>query len=129
MKHWADEYVGIPYRFHGIEKDGLDCLGLVRMVYRDKLGVAINTETVSRETNLQFVSDIFQRYAKAWNKVGSPREFDVVLLNVTGIPCHCGIMIDAGRFLHVMSGGYSCVEASTSMKWARRIEGFYRLEY
>ena len=36
---WTDDYIGIPFLPDGRDRDGLDCYGLVCLVYRDRLGV------------------------------------------------------------------------------------------
>lgn len=38
---WINEYVGVPYKPGGATREGYDCWGLVRAVYREQLGIEL----------------------------------------------------------------------------------------
>ncbi len=38
---WLNDYIGIPYELGGRSWDGLDCYGLVKLVYREEFGIAL----------------------------------------------------------------------------------------
>ena len=38
---WARRYVGTPHRWHGRDRDGLDCYGLVMLVYEEQYGIRL----------------------------------------------------------------------------------------
>lgn len=38
---WINDYIGVPYRPNGRERDGWDCWGLVLAVYRERLGLEL----------------------------------------------------------------------------------------
>jgi cell wall-associated NlpC family hydrolase len=61
-----------------------------------------------------------------WREV-TPEQFgDVILLRVRGQPCHVGVVVARGKFLHSLEGTQSCVERYENLKWHRRTLGFYR---
>ena len=38
---WINDYIGLPYKWGGREWDGLDCYGLVKLVYREEYGIIL----------------------------------------------------------------------------------------
>ena len=38
---WANKYVGLPWAWKGRTSEGVDCYGLLRLVYRDERGIAL----------------------------------------------------------------------------------------
>lgn len=128
---WCNKYINIPFKFDGRSIDGLDCWGLVKAVYNDKLGIDLPNFNgalcdSSRET-LRKVAEIAAQERKRWIKVDDAKEFDVVLMSPTGgNPYHVGIMADRRNMLHIMEGCNSTIERVDGMRWRNRIEGFYR---
>ncbi|MBE3605150.1 C40 family peptidase [bacterium] len=61
-----------------------------------------------------------------WREAAPEQLGDVILLRVRGQPCHVGVVVARGKFLHAFEGTRSCVERYDGLKWRRRIMGFYR---
>lgn len=127
---WSDEYTGIPFRADGRTREGLDCWGLVVMVYRERLGVSLpefpGAYPDESPESLRNAAGVAREERKRWTRVESPRVYDVALLRLQGLPCHVGVVASKGRMLHVMAGIESCVEEYTGPQWRNRIEGFFR---
>ena len=122
------KYIGIPFKDHACGFDGCDCYGLVRLIYREELGL-----------ELPYLGD---RYSHAFKRLEigpmpgkavsegwavdvtslPVREFDVLVFARGGIEYHLGIAIDDYRFLHVIDGTDACVEHFASMRWVRRFK-------
>lgn len=130
---WAAGYVGLPYRVGGRERDGLDCWGLVRLVWREEFGLAVpehaGVEWGCEAATASVSAYIAQEAAGAgyWPvAAGQEREGDAILLRVRGLPLHVGVVLTPGIMLHVAEGADAVVEGYHSMAWSRRVLGFYR---
>lgn len=125
------EYIGIPFAEKGRSQKGADCWGLVKLVYSRQMGIndlpdfAEQYQHTRDKVNIPLLVDEEKQH---WQPVASPQEGDVVVFNLAGIPIHVGVMIDPGRFLHVVRGTNACIEKISSPVWANRIAGFYRYE-
>lgn len=127
---WANGYVGIPYRHNADDRGGADCWGLVRLVYREEMGIELESHggvyPDDSEKSRQAAAQAALRERERWIKVTHPKPYDVLLLRVMGVPVHVGIVVDARSFLHVMKGTQSIIEPIYSAHWRKRIDGFFR---
>ena len=127
---WTDDFIEIPFKPDGRDRNGCDCWGLVCLVYREKLGIELpeykgvfEAQTIAQLKN---VSRVMEREKESWVRVEKPHEFDVVMIRSGAYAWHVGIVIDRRRMLHVMSGINSTVEEYAGMDWKNRIEEFRR---
>jgi cell wall-associated NlpC family hydrolase len=129
--YWTDNYIDLPFKMDGRDHDGVDCWGLVRLVYLHK-GVNLPTYSgVFTSTSISALKNVSRAMAlesARWRKVETPQDGDVVLLNGSGRPFHCGIVCGRTDMLHIEEGINSCVESFTGLKWKNRINGFYRYD-
>lgn len=127
---WTDDYIGIPFLPDGRDRDGLDCYGLVCLVYRDRLGVDLPgiRGIYSRNTAgcLKRVARAMAEEKLKWRKVEVPAPYDVVMLRTGEYAWHVGLVIDKRRMLHVLEGTDTMIDEYAGLEWRHRIEGFYR---
>ena len=117
IRECLDRYLGIPYVHLGRTMQGLDCYGLIILVYRD-LGV----ELVDSENY-----DKSKSYQEEWKRVDSPQLFDVVLFRIVkGVANHAGIYLDEYRFLHCMEAGVVVGKFGDDV-WSN-IAGYFRIK-
>jgi cell wall-associated NlpC family hydrolase len=126
-----DEYVGIPFKNDGRDKDGLDCWGLVRVVYKDKLNIDLPSyEGVFVDTSKDTFNKIGELMAtnqNSWEKVENPKPLDVLLIRVNGgVPSHVAVYVGDDWMLHTMEGMDVTMEKTSSIRWNKRIVGAYR---
>lgn len=122
---WANKYIGIPYKDGGRDIDGLDCWGLVRLVYKNEYGIdlpSFNNEYVI--TDRERVNELFNQYREGWLVEDKPKEGDVVLLRLLGEESHVGVLINDKQFLHVNYKTPAAIENLESVRWRNRIVGF-----
>ena len=128
---WVADYVGVPYRMLGRSRDGADCWGLVRLVYADRLGIALPAYDGRGFRGRASVPDVARLVADArgaWREVPEVAAAppDLVLLRVHGQPVHVGLLVAPGIMLHSLAGHDSAVERLDSLAWARRVIGYGR---
>jgi cell wall-associated NlpC family hydrolase len=127
---WTDDYIDIPFRFNGRTREGCDCWGLVKLIYKEKLGVDLPDYTGTYwnglVSSLKEVARLMKKEKDKWQEISEPELYDVVLLRVGGIVGHIGIILDKSRMIHITEGINSCVENYKSKLWKTRIAGFYR---
>lgn len=127
---WTNDYIRIPFVEHGRDRDGVDCWGLVRLVYFDRLGIDLPTLTGYANTKDKLtIPGIIGQESSLWQPVslGAEKELDVAVFRICGVPMHVGIVVKPGIMLHSECGsGTYVANYLTEMQWVRRLEGFYR---
>lgn len=128
-----DRYVGLAYQDKGRDFDGVDCWGLVYLLYKTLLGVYLPSydneyRSIDDRERADLEKVITDNYC-GWDKVAKPQKYDAVLLTVGGVNCHIGVTIDHGQMLHIQRGQTSVIENYQSAKWAQRVYGFYRYRH
>lgn len=127
---WTDAYVGIPWRWGGRTRLGIDCYGLVRLVHAELLGVELPAEQ-----HLD-AGEADGRIAAAaagprWRRVADPQPLDVAIVRAPGRwdgraalgAHHLAIRVDAERVLHALDPAGAVVQRTPPR---RRIEGWHR---
>ncbi|RJP21682.1 MAG: hypothetical protein C4529_07075 [Deltaproteobacteria bacterium] len=129
---WVAAYVGIPFREKGRSTGGVDCWGLVRLVYAERFGVLLPdlSDRYGASEDPRSTSPALESEAApggSWRlRGGSPTEVgSVAVFRVRGLPSHVGLAVAEGRFLHSIRGVDSVVEAWDSPLWRDRLVGWY----
>ncbi len=124
-----DNYIGIPYRNLGRTRKAWDCWGMVRVFYKDELGIRLPTlgGYADSEDGEDVENTVRKEASTNWIKVDTPKPYDVVVFNMAGNASHVGVMLGGGKFLHALKGRLTCVERINGLMWANRIHGFYRM--
>ncbi len=124
---WINSYVGLPFLDGGRTREGVDCWGLVRLIYDQERCLYLRDYSHDYDSVLsEKVEELVRQEKGRWMNVQNPQEFDVVAFNVFGRPTHVGIVVGTGQFLHSPEGDFTRVERFTDRVWKRRVEGFYR---
>lgn len=122
---WAADYVGIPYKNRGASVDGVDCYGLVRLIFQREYGVALpDLRYASADSFLEAEGAVMQARPD-WHKVQYPVPGSILLLRFWGEPVHVAVVLDHEFMLHCLRGHHSAIERFNGPKWQHRIEGAY----
>lgn len=114
----------------GRDRRGLDCWGLLRLVYAERLGIVLPAyEGAPDDAECAETGALIVREAKTWwGRVRDPAPFDAVLFRVGVWPAHVGVVVGPGRMLHIARDDAAKIESWDGPLWCRRLVGFYRHE-
>jgi len=127
------QYIGIPYKDHGRSRNGLDCWGLLWLIYQEIFDIDLPKLTgmyLSAEEH-DDISQIIQKEIdarKPWIEVEAPDFGDAIVFAFIGNPWHIGMITSPGMMIHVMKGIDVCLERFKSPMWKNRLVGIYRHE-
>ncbi len=125
-----EPYKHIPFQERGRSHDGIDCWGLVYLIYHEQLGHSIPAyaEYFSTHDQEEISTMIRKERELSWRAIprSEVKEGDVVVLRILGEPWHCGVMVSQTMFVHIERHALVVRESIESMRWGKRLEGFYR---
>lgn len=128
---WVQDYVGMPYAEDDLAP-GAHCLGLIRRVYAERLGITLPADDGIGPKDLAQVAKNMQRHSERWVPVANGRHpFDVVLMAArdgSRAPVHVGVMISTSHLLHVEEDMPAAVVAVKHPMIAGRILRTFRHE-
>lgn len=131
---WAAPYSGLPFVSGGRTRAGVDCWGLVRLVYAEVFGIELPSyrgsySDANRGPEVARLIEA-ERAAGAWAPVPvrDTRLGDAVLLRTKGFAMHVGLLVARGEMLHVEAGIDAMIERLASPVWNRRTVGYFRLD-
>jgi len=124
---WHNKYIGIPFLDKGRDTDGIDCWGLVRLVYKQEYNIDLpNFSTDYEADDAERMKDLLAQYKEGWEKLDAPTEGCIVLFNILGVESHMGIAVSSTHFLHARDRYDSAIESFDSVGWRNRITGYYK---
>lgn len=102
------EWKSVKYRFGGLSKGGIDCSGLVYLIFRDSFSVEL-----PRTTKRQVLSG--KAIKKSNIKVG-----DLVFFKTGVHQRHVGIYLEQDKFLHVSTKKGVIISSLDNSYWKKR---------
>ena len=127
------EYVGLLFKDKGRDRAGLDCWGLLCLVYAEKAGIILPSYRDDYVTaqDYQALESLMQDSVGDWREIPETdaRPLDGVLMQRGGIECHVGVVVKRGYVLHIGAEfNFSRIESYRSMRLQKRISRFMRHE-
>lgn len=109
MKIDIDHYIGIPYKLGGRTTAGIDCYGLVKLVYERERGIVLPDWSVDETID-------WDEDRGMWVEMHTPTELCIVRTRRSGnMPDHFGIVTQGG-ILSAANPSSSFVSMETYMK-------------
>lgn len=123
-------YVGLPFKDGGRDRAGIDCWGLIRLVYAELWGLDL-PDLSGRYDDLSRHQDLAQLYwdhAAGWQGVepSDLRLGDLLLLRIEGWASHVGMIVSRTKMLHAELREAATLEDFDSRLWRPRHHGFFR---
>lgn len=132
---WAEKYLALPFVDGGRDVRGVDCWGLIRLVYLRELQIELPSYGEIGALELARIAREMKRGAAgmAWRRVEEPMAFDIAAMSGNPVKAvaprsivHVGVMVDHARIMHVEPGSGVSVPALSHPAVSHRILGFYR---
>lgn len=124
-------YQFIPVKPGGRDREGLDCWGLVALIYKEMRGIDLPLyENVNWRDSREVWLTIAAQEKLNWCPVAVHERaaYDVVVLRLKGIPWHVGVLVDHNRFIHADPLRGIHIERLNAIHWKSRVEGCFRLK-
>ena len=104
----AAPWMGVPYKYGGTTKQGVDCSAFVGHVYRDAFGIKL------RRTVREIIEDVRPV------KKSQLQEGDFVFfVNSHGKPSHIGIYLHDGMFVHSSTSNGVSISTLENSYWSK----------
>jgi cell wall-associated NlpC family hydrolase len=128
---WTDDYIEIPFLCDGRSRNGVDCGGLVILVYKEQLGIDLPTYTGTLTdmsiAGLRRAAKAIRAGLEAFTEVETPIPFDLVTFRSGALQAyHVGIVVNRTCMLHITAGINSSVTPFTGLAWKNKVSGFFR---
>ncbi len=120
------EYIKIPFKKYGRDRNGVDCYGLCRLIYQEKYNRELPDYTGYQTVKPADTAPLFCAAAMGdFKPVEMPTEGTLVLMIRHGVPGHVGLCIGSGQVIHTSAKTGTVIERLTAARNAGRIEGYY----
>ena len=116
------DLIGVPYKPHGRDLNGLDCYGLVILAIEILTGIKIPDviyEDTDTKSNFGTSAKLFEKVK--YEKLEKPQKNCIIVFDKG---THCGVYLGHGEFIHCNKNG---VNIAQMCLWECRISGVYKV--
>lgn len=131
MKSWASSYLSIPFVEKGRTRTGVDCYGLVRLIYQEQRGIVLPSyvEDYATTTDYREITALLRNeVVTQWKEVemADVQTYDGLIFRLLGQPTHFGMVLDPPWFIHALKRdrqdvGRTWIERWDALEWRRRL--------
>lgn len=128
--NWTNDFIGIPQKDLGRDRDGCDCWGLVHLVLNahGRPVPSYQEDYLSVRERVEIEALIAEaKTLPTWSRVvGPPQPFDVITFRRGALDGHIGVIVDRQRMLHVDRRAPSRIERFDISPWTNRHPSVWR---
>lgn len=117
------QYIGIPFKYGGRDRNALDCYGLVMLLYAELKGIEL--PDINSPTYLDKIHSLMEVEKLKWEPC-EIEEGAVLMFRVKGYGCHVGYYIGDDKMIHTWEGTGGVTIERLSFSWKHRILGSYK---
>jgi cell wall-associated NlpC family hydrolase len=137
---WVGPWIGVRYDADAKPKSleeahriGAYCWSFFALAIRSQFGVSIDEydgPLYHGRRTAREVGEAADAFAQRFRKIedGAEQAGDAILLRMTGVPIHIGLVVAPGLMLHIEEGCDSAWERYRDRTWKDRIVAFHRAE-
>ena len=125
---WRNNYIDFKFEDKGRNEKSGDCWGLLLQIYKKELNIEVPdyTEFYKNTMDKKVLADLIRKEKETWISVNDPKPFDVIIVNMRGVPMHIGVVTKKGFMIHCAKGVDTCHERYDGVRWRDKIVGFER---
>ncbi|MDR1250149.1 MAG: C40 family peptidase [Treponema sp.] len=123
----VNDLIGVPFKQHGRDKSGMDCLGLAIEVLKRE-GIKLDDvfyDDLEEATKKRLMESMEASVPSA--RLESPEKNCVIEFNILGQPSHIGVYLGCGEFIHA-SEQFGVV-IDKLYRWKHKVRGYYRVNH
>jgi len=127
----ANQYIGIPFKEHGRDMKGVDCFGLILLIYKE-LGYNIDDYQYKPgwfKGSYNFFLENYHKYAERIpeNEIIMPG--NAILFSVFDkSPTHIGVYLGNGKFIHCLRKVGVVISKLNQEPFKSKIKGRFKLK-
>ena len=120
------DLLGVPWKDHGRDKAGLDCYGLLMVLFARK-DIILPEFDYPEDAEISFVHMLISGKKSLVDEILKPEPWDIVSISIV-LPyeSHLGAVVSDYDFVHIRRDTRVTVSRLDSPLWRARIRGFYR---
>lgn len=127
---WCNNYISVPFEEHGRSRQGCDCWGLARLIYKEQLGIDLPALLDYKNTkDSHNIAELYEIEHQEWQEIplGQEKSFDILVFKILELPTHIAVVVDKGLMIHCEKGcGTHISEYNKEVQWKTRLAGVYR---